>query len=66
MAYVYMLCTIPCFDEALFITWQRSLKDCWPEQAVFYKKNNIFENFQIKCVLIQTDPTIIPFLFVEA
>lgn len=26
MAYVYTLCTTLCFDEALFITWQRSLK----------------------------------------
>lgn len=26
MAYVYMLCTIVHFDEALFITWQRPLK----------------------------------------
>ena len=64
MAYVYMLCTILCFDEALFITWRRPLKESWPEQAAFYKKNNSFGYFQIKCVWLQTDPT--NSLFVEA
>lgn len=56
MAYVYTLCTILCFDKALFITWWRPLKECWPEQAVFKKKNNSFGCFQIKHVWLQTDP----------
>lgn len=42
MADVYMLCTILCFDEVLFITWQRPLKDCWPEQAGFLQEKQQF------------------------
>lgn len=52
-----MLCTVLCFDEALFITWRRPLKECWPEQAAFYKKNNSFGYFHIKYVWLQADFT---------
>lgn len=48
MAYVYMLCTILCFDEVLFLTWQRPLKGCWPEQADFFtRKTTLLKTFKL-------------------